>query len=125
MKTLKWSFGLLIGVFVGLVICLWAGHVPTRSFKDSEWFQLEEPSLTRIEPDKIIQGMIKRARIEHFVSPAISDKRVIFFDRAWKAPPNDAYLMFGVANRADVAVVYRGGLEDGRLFWKAENTRSP
>ena len=77
--------------------------------------------------------MIRHAEIDSWVNPAAIDFggtegrrrcRRIYFDRAWRAEPNDVYLMFGTATD-DIVVIYRGSLESGDLFWKAVESESP
>lgn len=125
MSRLKIGMLILVTSVSGLAVFAWSMRVPTKTFEDKEWFQTEETALKRADRNELINRMIDRARLECFINPAIPHKRVIFFDRAWFAPPKDVYLMFGVVGRADVAVVYRGELRRGRLLWKASNSRSP
>jgi hypothetical protein len=126
MKIFRIAIVLSICICLGLVAYALIIRVPTKTFRDLEWFQEEEKVLGRIETNERIRQMIRRARIEHFINPATSGKRVIFFDRAWATPTRDAvYLMFGIVGRSDFVVVYRGDLRDGRLLWKAPNSRSP
>jgi len=93
--------------------------------KDHEWFRVEQVTLKHVGRNSTIESMITRAKIDHFVFPAVSGKRVIFFDQAWAVSGNGVYLSFGVVGRADEVVVYRGELQQGRLLWKASSSESP
>lgn len=117
-------YALVMVLLVLMCILLWI-RVPTREFTKESWFNNSDPALTRVEPDRAMRSMIARAKIAHFIDPVVPGRRGIFFDRAWTGPGNDVYLMFGLASMTDEEIVYFGARNNGRLFWKARESRSP
>jgi hypothetical protein len=117
-----WLLMILIGFISYLLIRCYV--VPTRELPNSEWFGLNERQADRqMTVDDKLQRMIRHAEIDSLINPAGGYRR-LYFDRAWRAEPNDVYLMFGVSS-TDVAVIYSGSLENGQLFWKAVESESP
>jgi hypothetical protein len=123
MKRIRWLMFacLIVWIAWGVVIKI---VVPTRTLPQSEWFTLDQRrSEMQLPVDATIERMIRHAKIDSLINPA-DGYRLIYFGRAWRTAPNDVWLMFGVTS-TDIAVIYRGSLESGQLYWKAVESESP
>lgn len=70
-----------------------------------------------VNPDSKISGMIRRAKLDHFISPISGLHGGIVFDKA-RTKGDEVYLIFRAANVSGTIVVYCGNSHTHNLLWK-------
>jgi hypothetical protein len=108
---------LLIGFFVAVVTAidyLRITAAPVHRF-DPTWFAQRGPL---ISSDARIKHMVKRAKIDYFVSPVPEvGRRFIAFDSARSAGSDGFDVVLFPGSISDTLIVYRFS-RDGKMLWK-------
>jgi hypothetical protein len=98
-------------------ICLRVSAIPFRGVVPGESSPLWQRSgYLKVEPDRKIFCMIRRAKLDFLVAPIEGLRGNIVFEEV-RQNGNDIYLLFG-ASSSDAVVVYHGTKDTCRLDWK-------
>lgn len=114
---------LALSATAGLVIYLRATAVPTRS-EPVGWYFGKDPG-PRLPVDDAIQKLIRRARLDHLVAPAPGANRYLRIGDVRSDPPDAIYLVFPNSLSDHSAVIYRCGVKQHSIDWKAIDYNSP